>query len=305
MMVSAFVVLSVTGLPQMFSGSGTGGALLGWLGGQSSVRAIHRGAAVVFMAVFVCHVLERVYRVLVQGRPFRILPGPQDVRDLIDEIRYDLGLRAERPRYGRFSYAEKVEYWSLIWGAVIMGASGLLLWNGAATAVLTQPVVVAVARVVHGWEAVLAVLAIVIWHVYHVHVRHVNRSMFTGYLTREEMLEEHPRELEEAGETPPVVMGWRRSVRLAGALLSTGLVVCFVVAAGWWMSLDPSGLVPPEEARGTVLAATPRAWGPSVPHDVSTRPGCGGCHGTRAAWPGPGFTAQLPAETCLSCHAQQ
>jgi hypothetical protein len=51
--------------------------------------------------------------------------------------------------------------------------------------------------VAHGGEGLLAVLSIIVWHMYHVHVKSFNRSMFTGRISRHEMEEEHPLELEE------------------------------------------------------------------------------------------------------------
>ncbi|MBK8553501.1 MAG: hypothetical protein IPL53_21515 [Ignavibacteria bacterium] len=30
--------------------------------------------------------------------------------------------KIDKPRFGRFSYIEKMEYWAVVWGTVIMGA---------------------------------------------------------------------------------------------------------------------------------------------------------------------------------------
>lgn len=70
------------------------------------------------------------------------------------------------------------------------------MWNPIATANLLPGQVIPAAKVAHGLEAILAVLSILIWHTYHVHLRHFNRSIFTGFLNRKEMKEEHPSELD-------------------------------------------------------------------------------------------------------------
>ena len=44
--------------------------------------------------------------------------------------------------------------------------------------------------------AAAAVLAVLVWHSYHVHLKHFNTSMFTGYMSRSMMEEEHISELD-------------------------------------------------------------------------------------------------------------
>jgi hypothetical protein len=76
-----------------------------------------------------------------------------------------------------------------------MVITGFMMWNPIATTGFLPGEAIPAAKAAHGNEALLAVLAVIIWHVYHVHLRRFNKSMFTGYLTEEEMLEEHPLEL--------------------------------------------------------------------------------------------------------------
>jgi cytochrome b subunit of formate dehydrogenase len=102
----------------------------------------------------------------------------------------------------RYTWEEKVEYWSLIWGTIVMIATGFMLWNPVATARFLPGEFIPAAQVVHGGEALLAILAVLVWHFYSVHLRQFNRSMFTGEMGEHEMQEEHPLELERirAGE---------------------------------------------------------------------------------------------------------
>ena len=125
------------------------------------------------------------------GRARRAAGGPLQPRP-----------REERPRIDRYTWEEKVEYWSLIWGTIVMIATGFMLWNPVATARFLPGEFIPAAQVVHGGEALLAILAVLVWHFYSVHLRHFNRSMFTGEMGEHEMQEEHPLELEriQAGE---------------------------------------------------------------------------------------------------------
>ena len=97
----------------------------------------------------------------------------------------------------RYTWEEKVEYWSLVWGTIVMIATGFMLWNPIATARFLPGELIPAAQVVHGGEALLAILAVLVWHFYSVHLRHFNRSMFTGEHERgTRWSTEHPLELE-------------------------------------------------------------------------------------------------------------
>ena len=148
------------------------------------------------MLVTVYHLLAVAHRILVRRVSLSMLPRYQDVVDGLQAVRYNLGLAKERPRTDRYTWEEKVEYWSLIWGTMVMIATGFMLWNPVATARFLPGQWIPAAQVVHGGEALLAILAVLVWHFYSVHLRHFNRSMFTGQLSEHEMEHEHPLELE-------------------------------------------------------------------------------------------------------------
>lgn len=125
----------------------------------------------------------------------------RDALDLIQIMKYYLGKVKTRPRFGRFSYIEKMEYWAVVWGTVVMGITGGLLWFENTFLPVISNSGMDLATAIHYYEAILASLAIVVWHFYFViynpDVYPMNKAWFTGYLTREEMELEHPLELEE------------------------------------------------------------------------------------------------------------
>ena len=201
----SFSTLAFTGLAQKFAVSAAGEFLLRLLGGIERARIIHRSAAVALMVIAIYHLLGLLYRVVVRRSPLAVLPVPEDFRHLWQDVLFYLGRRRRKAYYGRYSYAEKVEYLAVVWGTVIMAVTGFMMWNPIATARALPGEVIPAAKVAHGWEAVLAVAAILLWHFYNVHLRHLNLSMFTGRLSREEMEHEHPAELAErdSGALPP------------------------------------------------------------------------------------------------------
>jgi cytochrome b subunit of formate dehydrogenase len=230
LMVS-FTLLALTGLPQRYVATVVGERLIALLGGIEAVRVLHRVAAVLMMLTAIVHLLDVTWGVLGLRRRLSMWPSLGDLRDLWQTLRYNLGRATERPRMARYTFEEKLEYLSLLWGTAIMVLTGFALWNPIATARALPGQFIPAALAAHSGEALLAVLAVVIWHGYGVHLRHFNRSMFTGTLSEEEMREHHPRELEAlAAGTGPVlppldVLRRRRAVFLPVAVLVSVLLV--------------------------------------------------------------------------------
>jgi cytochrome b subunit of formate dehydrogenase len=115
-------------------------------------------------------------------------------------LRYNLGLSKDKPKFGRFCYIEKAEYWALIWGTLIMCITGAVLWFDNTSMGLISKLGFDVSRAIHFYEAILATMAIIVWHFYFVifnpDVYPMNLSWLTGRMSEREMMEEHPAELE-------------------------------------------------------------------------------------------------------------
>jgi formate dehydrogenase gamma subunit len=237
-MAISFLVLALTGLPQkyIYRNSRYLDDLIDLLGGLEAVRVVHRWAATVLMLVTVYHLLAVAHRMLVRRVSFSMLPRYQDVVDALQAVRYNLGLAQERPRTDRYTWEEKVEYWSLIWGTIVMIATGFMLWNPVATARFLPGQWIPAAQVIHGGEALLAILAVLVWHFYSVHLRHFNRAMWTGQMTEEEMAHEHPLELEriEAGAVHPAPDPAALAKRQKVFLPVAGVVAALLLAGIYW-----------------------------------------------------------------------
>lgn len=200
LLIISFVALSVTGIPQKYSSLGWAQTMVAMMGGIELTRVIHRASAAVLIAVSVYHLLV-VLIGLLRGRSMGLWPRFKDVRDLFQNIGYYVGLRKSRPRFGRFTYMEKFEYWALVWGTLVMIGSGLVLWFPVFVTNQFPGIVVPSAKELHGNEAMLAIFAIILWHMYNAHfnprVFPMNYSMFTGRIAKHEMMMEHAEEYEE------------------------------------------------------------------------------------------------------------
>ncbi len=207
-MMASFTTLVVTGWPLKAASVGASSALAHWLGGQAVLALVHRGAGVLLIAVSIYHLgyLVWLYR---RGRlSLALVPTLKDAFDLSGNILYYFGLKSERPKYGRWAYHEKFDYWAVFWGMVIMGGSGLILWFPVVTATLLPPALVTLAHIAHSDEALLAALAIFLWHFYNVHLRPTVFPMswvwLTGKISVEALYDEHRVEYERLyGKQPP------------------------------------------------------------------------------------------------------
>ncbi|MEE8346774.1 MAG: hypothetical protein V3S20_05460 [Dehalococcoidia bacterium] len=208
LMMSSFIVLALTGLPQRFSELGVSQWWVGSLGGLETVRTIHRLAAFVMLTDCAYHVGYLFYRIGVQRRfgCFRMVPTFKDLGDGLQTVRYFLGLAPEKPKFDRFSYLEKFDYWAVFWGIAIIGGSGLMLMFPVAVTRLLPGQAVSVALILHADEAILAVGWILIMHMFNVHlspwVFPFNPAIFTGKMSAKSYAEDHPLEwasLEAAG----------------------------------------------------------------------------------------------------------
>lgn len=197
LMFCSFAVLAVTGLPLKYSGWSTSAWWMGVWGGIDNMRAVHRYAAMVMIAVCVYHLLY----ILVK-RPFStaMLPRAKDIGDFIQDLKHTFHLSKEPPRFDRFSYRNKAAYWLACTGAIVIVASGFVLLYPLGSAERLGTWAYPLALIIHGDAAVLGVGWMVMVHMYFAHFsRHVfpmDKSIFTGKVPAERYREEFPLEYE-------------------------------------------------------------------------------------------------------------
>lgn len=206
---TSVIILIITGLPLKFPEVSWAEWMMQFLGGIQNSTLMHRVGATVLIAVSLYHLFYTVFSR--QGRRdfFLLLPRPKDLFDALTNIKHFLGRSERKPRFSRFSYIEKFDYWAVYWGCIIMIGSGFFLWFEELTMRFFPKFIIDISHEAHSDEALLATLAIVIWHFYNVHF---NPSKFPGSLLwwhgkmgKEEMIEEHPLEYEKVtGEKLPV-----------------------------------------------------------------------------------------------------
>jgi len=192
LLLTSFLVLVVSGFALQYPDS-----WFAWLliAGEYWRRLTHRIAAVIMLTVGLYH-LVYLFRAK-EGRSWfkDMLPKWKDVRDLIGNFGYYVGASKVKPKIARFGYAEKAEYWAVLWGTMIMGLTGLMIWFKLGVFRFLPRWAVDIALAIHFYEAVLATLAIVVWHFYHVifdpDVYPVNFAFLDGRVSEHLYKEDH------------------------------------------------------------------------------------------------------------------
>jgi len=193
-----FILLAVTGLAQEFFPMHWAEWIILTMGGIDRVRWIHRSAGIVFSVLLVFHLTAGMWQAIRKRTTPAMLPTRKDFRDAIMMVRYYLRLSEEQPRFGRFDYRQKWEYWGLVLGSVVMVVTGFMLYFPVQTTRFLPGEVIPAALMAHGREGLMAFLVVITWHLFNAHLSPeafpFDPSIFTGKISRERMEKEHPLE---------------------------------------------------------------------------------------------------------------
>ncbi len=197
--MSVFALLCLTGLPQKFYQAGWAHTLVDVFGGVDATRWIHRISGIILALSTIVHFTNGILLMLGKKTFFSMVPTKKDFEDVIQQLRYYLGMTEQHPKYDRFTYKEKFEYWGLVIGNVIMVFTGFILFFPVKAAMLIPGQLIPAAKVAHSNEGLMAFFVITIWHIFNAHLNPdvfpFDASIFTGKVSRERYVHEHPLEL--------------------------------------------------------------------------------------------------------------
>lgn len=194
-LIISFLLLGITGLSQSFSQTAAGEFMLMIFGGIDTARQVHHIAAIVLGLQFLYHVYLFFYLYVKWGHFSSIMPAWNDVGHIFQMLKFNLGLSTQYPRFDRYTFEEKISYWTLVVGVVLLGFTGLFQWFPIATTRYLPGWVIPAGRMLHRWEAILLVLFFLIWHSYQSFVKKYDTRMINGMMSIEDMQKNHPLEL--------------------------------------------------------------------------------------------------------------
>ena len=200
LLMASFTILVYTGFVLKYPEAWWASPLVGWQGAFEVRAWLHRIAALVMIGLAVFHI---IYLATTERgkRQFRaLIPKLKDLQDVIQMFKYYLGIAIEKPKFDRYNYIEKAEYWALIWGTAVMTITGFILWFENISLRFFPKWITDVSTTIHFYEAILATLAIIVWHFYFQffdpHVYPMNTTCVTGKMKEENYQEEHPLDYE-------------------------------------------------------------------------------------------------------------
>jgi cytochrome b subunit of formate dehydrogenase/mono/diheme cytochrome c family protein len=312
-MLLSFTTLALTGLPQKYPVSAISVAIVNLLGGVENLRSVHHFAAVVMILGTAWHILIFGYMAYVRQTRMGMLPSLQDIKDGWQALIYNLGFAKSYPQMGRYTFEEKMEYWAFVWGTLIMGVTGFIMLNPITVVRFVPGEVIPAAKAAHGAEAVLAVLAIIIWHMYGVHIKHFNKSMWTGRMSEEQMIHEHPLELADikAGMAErPVDLATQRKRQRIYLPIATALMLFTFGGVYGFVNAEKTALTTTERQIPTIVVYVPQTPTPaptqtptSLPTDtpLPTQPGTVSAPST-SAYTWDNAIGAIFQAGCSSCH---
>ena len=245
------MTLTLTGMVVMFPQAPWSVFTIELLGGTTSFGYVHRTAAVIFLLAVFGHAIV-VLAKLIRTKDFdwfgpdSLLPRKRDWQDMKGQFKWFFG-KGDAPRFDRWAYWEKFDYWAVYWGAFVIGLSGLILWFSPFFSQFLPGWVFNLSTLAHGLEAFLAVMTLFVVHFFNNHFRPskfpLDTVMFIGSWDLEEFKEERPEEyerLKDSGELekrlvdPPSKRVKTVSYVLGFTLLGIGLILLILVIIGFF-----------------------------------------------------------------------
>ena len=201
LLMISLLVLALTGFALMYHGNPVARFLIRLEGGVLFRGAIHRVAAVILMAQLVYHVFYMLFSREGRREFDSLTLHRRDFADFLQALRFNLGMEAEYPRFGKYGYKEKFQYWGATVGIALISVTGLVLWAETFSMRALPKLVLDLTILIHGYQGLLAFVILLFWHLYIVHLHPsvfpMNNAWITGKVDAEWLREEHPAEYEK------------------------------------------------------------------------------------------------------------
>lgn len=248
--IISFLGLAITGMPLKYSGTEWSIKLTHYMGGFVVAGALHRICAIITFGYFIGHIIYLIYYFSVKSKvpfskfifgPDSMVPRLKDLQDMIGMFKWFFGI-GHKPKFDRWTYWEKFDYWAVFWGMFMIGGSGLMLWFPTFFSKYVPGWLFNVATIIHSDEALLASGFIFIFHYIHTHIRGekfpLDDVIFTGRLSEEELKKERPLEYErlisqgeiELIKTVPTPRWLKNFSRVIGFIaLIVGIIIVILI----------------------------------------------------------------------------
>ena len=231
--------LVLTGMPMHYPDTFWARPLLDLWQGERGAAAVHKISAVGFIGSAFMHVIGMMLAWLTGRFKLReifhedsIVPRWTDIKQIGQQIRY-LKDQGPRPEYARFTFWEKFDYIAEVWGLLIIGLTGLVMWFPGWFLDFLPGWLVNAARIFHSYEAILAMGVLFTVHYFNTHLRPevfpVDEVIFSGNIPLHEIEERYPGWYKRVAGTNKVFRAKTGTSKLALAISGFYLTVGFLI----------------------------------------------------------------------------
>ncbi|HEU5359659.1 MAG TPA: cytochrome b/b6 domain-containing protein [Candidatus Deferrimicrobiaceae bacterium] len=201
LLMVTLLVLALTGFALMYHENRLAQALIGLEGGVMNRGIIHRAAAVFLMAQLVYHAFYMLFSREGKQELQEVWLTRSDFEDFLQAMRYNLRMSDTYPRFGKYGYKEKFQYWGATIGVFLISVTGFVLWAETFSMKFFPKFVLDLTLIIHGYQGLLIFVILLFWHLYIVHLHPsvfpMNKAWLTGKVDAEWLREEHPLEYEK------------------------------------------------------------------------------------------------------------
>ena len=245
-----FLIQTITGFGRLLGVTGWGGMIVDFLGGYETSLKIHQTVGIIMTVGFIVHAFYLIRKVNWRDTvgsifgPDSIVPNFKDAKDMWENTLYIIGIR-KQPRFDRWTYWEKFDYWAVFWGMPLLSITGFMLIYPLFTSRFLPGWSLNIASYFHRAEAVLAVSYIFIVHFFINHLKPtgfpMNETMFSGNVTIKHLVEEKPEwaarlkkegKIEKMNATQPAV--WFRVLYYIFGLTAVSMGVYLLICGIWY-----------------------------------------------------------------------
>ena len=235
--------LVLTGMPMHYADAFWAKPLLTIWGGERGAAAVHKVCALAFIASAVMHVAGMAiawvtgrFKIRSLFHEDSIVPRWTDVKQIGQQIRY-LKDQGPRPEFARFTFWEKFDYIAEVWGLLIIGLTGLVMWFPDRFLEFLPGWLVNAARIFHSYEAILAMGFLFTVHYFNTHLRPevfpVDEVIFSGNIPLHEIQERYPGWYTRVAGSSQVFRAKtgtsRTALLISGFYLSVGFLILMLV----------------------------------------------------------------------------
>lgn len=201
LLAALLIILVITGLSLMFHSTWWGQLIIKLEGGIATRGIIHRIAAILLLLLSGYHCYYIIFTREGHDELMKLKFGLKDLKKFGRIIAYNLGFRDKYPEFGKYDSKEKIQYWMMVLGILLISLTGLVLWFESLSMRIFPKWFIDLTTVIHGWEGVIIFLVLLFWHLYNAHLNPLvfpmDNSWLTGKVSMEWLKHTHSKEYEK------------------------------------------------------------------------------------------------------------